>query len=90
MTGNELLEYHEHVGFINAIAWSPDSRYIISACGEYGSDENRIHIWNTTTGENIYSRINLPSVVESLAWSPDGTGIVVAFEDGNIEVWSVE
>lgn len=52
---------------INAIEWSPDSRLIASAA------YTEVKIWDTATGEEIYSYPMDETDFMSLTWSPDGS-----------------
>lgn len=72
--------------WVSAVAWSPDSKHIISAF-YHESSHSTIDIWDTTTGENTVIRHTQFGKVVSMDWSPDGKRIAVAFEKGYVEVW---
>lgn len=94
--GTTLYVYRKHTRQINDIAWSPDSKYIISASNGAFSQVSQgtaaqVYIWNARTGEanaqfasNQYSYTPAP-----LVWSPDGKMIALCeFPDqaGNNEI----
>ena len=76
-------KYTSFTGAVNAIVFSPDGQNL--ATGHY---DGEIRIWNATSGELLLI-IETDSVIESLAYSPDGT--VLASGDGyfnhNIRLW---
>jgi WD40 repeat protein len=59
-----LLVSTKHHGGVADLVWSPDNAYIASL-----DTRGEIHIWNSTTGEQIYS---YQPLANNLAWSPDG------------------
>ena len=73
-------------GGINALAWSPTSRYLAS-----GGDDMQVHVWDTQTAQTIFiyrgHATSLWNFVESLAWSPDGTHIASGNDDWQVHVW---
>jgi WD40 repeat protein len=58
-----LVSAKYHMGIAD-LAWSPDSTLVALLDGS-----GEIHLWNSTTGEQVYSYQALAS---NLAWSPDG------------------
>ena len=83
---NGILLYTKYTSFtgaVNAIVFSPDGQNL--ATGHY---DGEIRLWNATSGELLLT-IETDSVIESLAYSPDGT--VIASGDGyfnhNIRLW---
>src|SRR5260370_6161245 len=91
LTGHEILTYMGHsqmtvYQYVNAIAWSPNERRIISASHqEYSNSNSILQIWDTSTGENIITHQSSLGWVNSLEWSPDGKRIAVAFKRGKIQ-----
>lgn len=85
-TDTNLLLYTKYTSFtgaVNAIVFSPDGQNL--ATGHY---DGEIRIWVAANGELLQS-IETGAVVESLAYSPDGT--VLASGDGfsnhDIRLW---
>jgi WD40 repeat protein len=55
---------------LQEISWSPDSKRIASG----GSPDGLLHIWDPTTGKDIFTSATLTSS-RLLNWSPDGKSI---------------
>ncbi|MCZ7544521.1 MAG: WD40 repeat domain-containing protein [Anaerolineae bacterium] len=76
---------------IHALAWSTDSRLA------GGSLEGILYIWQLTiksgeeaTWETLATLEGHEGTITAAAWSPDGTRLVSASEDGRIRIWDVE
>lgn len=86
--------YRGHTHFVFTIAWSPDSKYIVSA----GADET-VRVWNATNLETIqtysahvgwfYPVVNPRPYVYTVAWSPNGKSIASAGTGEKLHVWNV-
>jgi WD40 repeat protein len=59
-----LLVSTKYHGGVADLVWSPDNAYIASL-----DEQGEIHLWNSTTGEQVYS---YQALANNLAWSPDG------------------
>lgn len=84
-TLSEQTVLTNHRGFLTAIAYSPDGKYIASA------DQNReILVWDKAThkpkGEGW---VNHNARVTSLAWHANSNNIVTSSLDSHVIVWSV-
>ncbi len=69
--GTTLHIYGKHTDSVQAIAWSPDGKYLAT-----GGRDKLIHIWDTTTGSKIFTYAKHSTYVYGLAWSPDGRRII--------------
>ncbi len=69
--GTTLHIYGKHTDSVQAIAWSPDGKYLAT-----GGRDKLIHIWDTTTGNKIFTYAKHSTYVYGLAWSPDGRRII--------------
>src|SRR6185437_2005428 len=91
--GGEELVYTSHTDEVNTVAWSPDGRYIASGSGytqhKRASFDTTVQVWDRTRDQTtpplIYRGHN--DVVETVAWSPDGTRIASASDDFTVQVW---
>ncbi len=67
-----------HVGLITYARWSPDDQFIVT-----GARDATARLWDARTGSMlaIYSH---PGLVHVAAFSPDGTKLMIAGEDGRV------
>lgn len=68
-----------------AMAFSPDSRWIVSG-GD--STDSTVRVWEVETGQEL-SRMTHEAEVHSVAFSPDGHRVVSGSEDHTARVWEV-
>jgi WD40 repeat protein len=61
------------------IAWSPDSKSIVTSSSEYG-----IEIWNNESGELLQNINKLTGAITALDWLPEGKTIARATDNGEI------
>jgi WD40 repeat protein len=102
----ELILQTGHTRSANALAFSPDNRWLAS-----GGKDNVIKIWDLTTGNVLRTLYGHTGNVNALAVSPDGKllasgsgnindkrdlgtftqgGVVGGAEDNTVRIWSVE
>jgi hypothetical protein len=84
--------YKGHTHFVLSVAWSPDSRYIVSG----GADET-VRVWHATTLETVqtysthfgwfYPSFNPRPYIYVVAWSPNGQLIASAGTGTKMHVW---
>src|SRR5579859_3285090 len=67
-----------------ATAWSPDGHLMATAF--YGSYDQAVQVWNTSTGHLVQTYTGQADV-GSLSWSADGTSIASS-GGGGIQVWN--
>lgn len=83
-TRKEVRTFAGHTDTVDAVAFSPDGRLILSG----GGLETTVKLWETATGKEVGS---LPDMgrIEALAFSPDGRRILIASGKGVITVWDL-
>lgn len=102
----ELILQTGHTRSANAVAFSPDNRWLAS-----GGKDNLIKIWDLATGNVLRTLYGHTSNVNALAVSPDGKllasgsgdindqrdlgtftqgGVVGGAEDNTVRIWSVQ
>ncbi len=65
------------------VAWSPDGRWL--ACGSY---LRGVQVWEILTRSYHWvGQTQQPARIRRVAWSPDGTRLVGAGDDGFVYVW---
>ena len=73
-TGRKLLTLdHSRYGHETKVAWSPDGKRLATT-----AEDERITVWDATTGKETNRLQGHNSNIDSLAWSPDGTRLAFA------------
>jgi WD40 repeat protein len=75
----------DHTGPVNGVAFSPDSRRVVSACSD-----RLVRVWNTAGGETLGRLRGHDINVTCIAFSADGLHLVTGSEDGRLHVWDVQ
>ncbi len=68
-------------GQVSDADWDPGGRFLAIA-----SNENRIRIHRTDTGEQVQS-LEHPSQATNVRWSRDGTLLATGCRDGSLRIW---
>jgi hypothetical protein len=68
----------------NCVSVSPDGQRVAG-----GSDDCRIHLWGTSTGELQVVMSGHGAWVYSLSWSPDSCVLASASRDRSVRLWDV-
>ncbi|SPQ24569.1 588fc70a-b4d3-47e8-93fb-448cc0a0d845 [Thermothielavioides terrestris] len=71
-----------HRGFVNSLAFSPDSRLLASA-----SDDNTVRVWVLATGTCRWTLDGHRGRVTSVAFSPDSRQLASGSDDNTIRIW---
>ncbi|KAK6448538.1 hypothetical protein FP744_10004788 [Trichoderma asperellum] len=77
----QTLRGHNH--WVTSVAFSPDSRYVVSGSLRV------IKIWDATTGKEQQTLHGHSRSIESLACSPDGRYLVSGSDDKTIKIWDI-
>jgi WD40 repeat protein len=80
----ELVLQTGHTGSVNALALSPDGRFLVS-----GSEDVTLKIWDTATGNVLRTLSGHDQAVLAAAISPDGRLIASGSADQTVRVWNV-
>lgn len=67
---------------VRALAWSPDSKLIVSA-----GESNVIDVWTVKVGIRVQGYAGHNDQIRGVSWSPDGEYIASAGEDRTVHVW---
>lgn len=79
--GTTVYTYRGHTGYVNAVAWSSDSRRVAS-----GGDTTA-QVWDALTGDNAVIYRGHTNAVLAVAYSPDGSRVVSGAVDTTAQVW---
>ncbi len=71
-----------HSEKIEAIAYSPDGRFIAT-----GSSDRTIKIWEAATGRELRALNSSNTGIKALAYSPDGRVLASSGNDGKLRLW---
>jgi WD40 repeat protein len=82
--GTHRVRLQGHIGRVNALAFSPDGRYVLS-----GSDDGIARIWDAAGGRLVRALNGHQGVVRGVAYSKDARRIATAGSDGTVAIWSV-
>ncbi|HKV83550.1 MAG TPA: WD40 repeat domain-containing protein [Ktedonobacterales bacterium] len=83
--GTRLATYARHTNAVDALAWSPDGRWIAS-----GAWDNTVQLWDAATGTQRLLFSGHSDHVISVAWSPDGRLLASASDDGTAKIWDAQ
>jgi WD40 repeat protein len=76
------LDLLGHTDMVECLACSPDGRRLAT-----GSLDRTIQLWDTTTGEEVFTLRGHTSGVLCVAFSPDGQRIASGSIDRTVRVW---
>jgi hypothetical protein len=79
----ELLQLAHGLGRVESLSWSDNG--LLAAGGE----DSDVHIWEPSTGEELWRFTKPSGMVNSLTWSPDGALIVSGAADQVVGIWDV-
>jgi WD40 repeat protein len=82
LSTGRVLDLRGHTGMVEGLACSPDGRRLAT-----GSGDRTVKLWDTTTGEEVFTLREHTAGVLCVAFSPDGRRIASAGWDRTIRVW---
>ena len=79
---NTVQTLSGHTDKVTSVSWSPDSKYIAS-----GSGDNRVKVWDASSGTCIRTLEGHTGWVYTVSWSSDSNYIASSSYDKIIKVW---
>ncbi len=76
--------FRGHTGRINAIAWSPNGKHIVSV----GSDK-AMQVWDAVSGKLSFTYRHRTSAFNAVAWSFDSRYIATGSNDKTVQIWDM-
>lgn len=80
--GKLLARYTAHQREISSLAWSSDSRQIVS-----GSWDRTLHVWEASSGRQVARYTGHQGLITAVAWSPASKLIASASMDKTVQIW---
>jgi RNA polymerase sigma factor (sigma-70 family) len=96
--GKETFELQGHFGYVEALAFSPDSKRLVTGSEPLADfarkmlkqPVNQVFVWDVATGRRVAAlREGLPIGATCAAFAPDGRTVAMASPDGTCKVWEV-
>ncbi len=72
-----------HAGTVTSVAFSPSDKILAS-----GSADQRVRLWDLTTGEHLHTFSNHTSKISALAFARDDV-LASGSSDGNVFIWDL-
>jgi WD40 repeat protein len=82
---SELVRLRGHLGSVTSLSWSPDSRYLASGA----NNDTVVHVWDVSTGIEVYALRGHDGWIRNVAFSPDGTKLASGATDLEIRLWDI-
>ncbi|URD53703.1 WD40 repeat domain-containing protein [Chroococcidiopsis sp. CCNUC1] len=82
--GQLLRTLTGHTDSVNAVAVTPDGKWVIS-----GSSDNTVKIWNLKTGNIKLTLTGHTGSVNAVAVTPDGKWVISGSSDKTVKVWNL-
>lgn len=89
-SGEVLREYVGHTDPVNGVHLSSDGKLLVSAAGDWFSDDQTVRLWDVESGELLQTFAGHTHIVNYAQISPDERFIVSTSWDGTVRMWDVE
>jgi WD40 repeat protein len=84
--GQEVSAFAQVAGPTGAIAFSPDGRLLATASG---NQRGETKLWDIASGKQLLALRGGTWRPSGLCFSPDGSCLATAFQDGGVRLWDV-
>jgi len=91
-SGKQVMSFVGHKDDVNAVAFSPDGKYVLTGSGDNWFNINTdisCRLWDAKTGKELKTFHGHTDKINSVAFSPDGKLIVTGSKDGTAKIWDI-
>ena len=82
--GDPLWTFKGHAGTVTSVAFSPNGKMLAS-----GSADQRVRLWNLTTGKHLQTFSNHTDKISALAFASDNV-LASGSSDGTVFIWDLD
>ncbi|MDG4476637.1 eIF2A-related protein [Thiovibrio frasassiensis] len=88
-TGKLLYTLGKELQSTDAVAFSPDGKFLAAAVNAGGRRGNAVQVWDLASGQLVQDMREHTQLITDLAFSPDGNRIASVGNDNTLRIWNV-
>jgi WD40 repeat protein len=88
--GRQIKELAGHANAIVGVTFLPDGRHAVSGSSQYRATDRVIRVWDLESGKEVAgSKDDYREGVESVAFSPDGSQVLLSHAVAGLRLWKM-